>query len=229
MALHSAHTRRMGKCYGAPVAKTKGKSQKGKAAQAKRREAKRRRRREAARSREATPSSRRPTAVAPAAAAATAHRRRQRDELLAPARHRPPHALRRAVRREQDRRPLAAAAAARRVGRARDRSIPARRRAGACSIVRVGAGAVPRDAVDRAHRRQQGAARRDRDPRRPPADRAVDGRALPRPEEAEVGRPAAAHRRDDRLARAARCARRTRPASIAVPPATPASSRSRCR
>src|SRR6185312_9945059 len=31
-ALHSAHTRRMRKCYGAPVAKTKGKSPKGKSA-----------------------------------------------------------------------------------------------------------------------------------------------------------------------------------------------------
>src|SRR5262245_5471044 len=31
-ALHSAHTRRMRKCYGAAVAKTKGKSQKGSAA-----------------------------------------------------------------------------------------------------------------------------------------------------------------------------------------------------
>lgn len=33
-ALHSEHTRRMGKCYGAAVAKTKGKSHKGKAAAA---------------------------------------------------------------------------------------------------------------------------------------------------------------------------------------------------
>src|SRR5262249_28103075 len=32
IALHSEHTRRMRKCYGAPVAKTKGKSRKGKAA-----------------------------------------------------------------------------------------------------------------------------------------------------------------------------------------------------
>src|SRR5579859_7965344 len=32
IALHCEHTRRMWKCYGAPVAKTKGKSRKGKAA-----------------------------------------------------------------------------------------------------------------------------------------------------------------------------------------------------